>query len=421
MFLGLIEAGLSGRVLPFNASGSSVANASELSGTRTPERVVQLALKVVWYGAPLMLKEILIMLRHRSLLYLCGACVVASVVLLFPPAAFHAAQTSSSWHIIRELPLAGDGKFDYIAVDSAARRVYYPRTTHLQIIDTDTGKLIHDMPDMKGVHGMAIAPELNRGFSTGDDNSIPIFDLKTFQVLQTVTATGDGPDSIAYDPVTKRAFSSNGRGKNATAIDGVTGKVLGTVSFEGNPNFLLPDGKGNIFITVRGAGVSSIVEFDAKTLAITHSWPATPCVSPTGLALDRKHRRLFTSCQGNKGMTVMNADNGAVITTMLIGTRTDGLGFDPSSGTIIVTCAGDEPVGDGIINVFHEDAPDRYSVTATIHTHYGPLTNALDTKTHHFWAATTTKTDPPPPPTEARPRPFSRPDWSTSEALEIGQ
>jgi DNA-binding beta-propeller fold protein YncE len=360
------------------------------------------------------------MLRRTVGLF-CWVSVVAFALLLTSPAVFHAAPADSTWRIVRKLPLGTPGKFDYTAIDSVARRVYYPRTSHLLIIDLDSGKVIHDMPDMKGVHGMAIAPELNRGFSTGDDNSIPIFDLKTFQVIQTVTATGDGPDSIAYDPVTKRAFSSNGRGKNVTAIDGATGNIVGTVALDGNPNFLVVDGKGNVFITVRGTDASKIEVFDGKTLQVTHNWPATPCVSPTGLALDTAHHRIFTSCQGNKGMTVMNSDTGEVITTLPIGTRTDGAGFDPSTGTIIVTCAGDEPVGDGIINVFHEDSPDKYSTIGEIHTTYGVLTNALDTKTHHFWAATTTVTNPPPAPTEARPHPTSQPDWTTFVAIEIGQ
>ena len=198
---------------------------------------------------------------------------------------------ASGYHVIKTVPVPGDDGWDYVAVDSAARRVYISHGTHVVVMNADTYAIEGDIPDTPGVHGIAIASDLGRGFiSSGRANTATIFDLKTLKTIGTVK-TDANPDAITYDPVSKRVFTFNGRGKNTTAINAADGTVVGTLALGGKPEFAVADGKGSIF--VNNEDTSELIEFDAKNLTETHRWPLAPCKSPSALAMDGKSRRLF--------------------------------------------------------------------------------------------------------------------------------
>jgi DNA-binding beta-propeller fold protein YncE len=355
------------------------------------------------------------------------ACVAASWFLLLSPAAFHAAPGDSGYHVIRQISPGGDGGYDYITVDPDARRIYLPRGTHIQVLDEGTGKLIADISDLKGLHGVEFAPKFNRGFVTGNDPDAEIYllDLKALKVTSKLTPTdAKGSDSLEYDPASKRAFIKTAQTNTAQAVDAATGKIVGTVTFPGRPEGAVPDGKGSMFQDIYDK--SLIVEYDTKTLAIKNTWPSAPCEKGVPIAMDKGHRVLFIGCRGATRatdlMVVMNADNGKVVTTMPIGVWTDGIAFDPSSRDVFVTCRDDGENGkNGVINIFHEDAPDKYSKVADIKTVYGTRTIALDPKTHHIFTMGTEQTDPPPPPSASNPNPGPKQVFSSFVVVEIGK
>jgi hypothetical protein len=330
-------------------------------------------------------------------------CVVA-------PGAFPAPQ-AGSYHVIRRIPVGGDGGWDYLRVDSDTHRIYISRGTHMMVVDENSGKVIGDLPDTKGIHGIALAPELGKGFtSNGGDGSVTVFDLKTIKPLSTIKVTGENPDSIIYDPQSKRVFTFNGRSSNATAIDAVSGKVLGTVILNGKPEEPALDGRGNMFVNLEDK--SSILEFDVKTLAVKGTWPLAPCEGPSALAYDSAHHRLFAAC--DKILAVVDADSGKVVASPPIGGDPDGDGFDPGTGMAFASCR------EGLVSVLHQDAPDKYSAVGNITTQFGTRTMTLDPKTHHVFTVTADfKAAPPATPDNPRPRP--QPIDGSFVILEIGQ
>ncbi|HTA24272.1 MAG TPA: YncE family protein [Terriglobales bacterium] len=300
-----------------------------------------------------------------------------------------------NYHLINTYPLGGDGGWDYLALDSSARRVYISRATHVIVIDADSGKPVGDIPDTPGVHGIALAPELGRGFiSNGRENTVTIFDLKTLKAITKVKA-GENPDAILYDPATKRVFAFNGRSHDATAIDAVAGTVLGTIKLEGKPEFAVSDAKGEIFVNIEDK--SQIDAIDPAKLEVKASWPLAPCEEPSGLAIDRKNRRLFAGCD-NKMMAVVDADTGKVIATPPIGEGVDANAFDHGTGLAFASC------GEGVLTVVHEDSPAKFSVVGNVPTQPGARTMALDEKSHNVYFVTA-KFGPPPAPTEDNPHP----------------
>ncbi|HVS21502.1 MAG TPA: YncE family protein, partial [Pyrinomonadaceae bacterium] len=230
----------------------------------------------------------------------------------------------SGYHVAKKVTLGGEGGFDALTVDSKARRVYISRSTHVMVVDADTGAVVGDIPNTNGVHGIAIVEDLGKGFtSNGRDSTMTIFDLKTLKEIGRVTV-GKNPDAIIYDPASKRVFTMNGASQDTTAIDPKTGTVVGTVALGGRPEFAEADEKGRVFINLEDK--SEVVEFDAKKLAVLAHWSLGEGKEPTGIAIDRKHHRLFSSC-ANKLMVVMNADNGQIVASLPIGTGVDGAGF----------------------------------------------------------------------------------------------
>ena len=291
---------------------------------------------------------------------------------------------TTNYHLLQTFKPGGDGGWDYLTVDAQARRFYISRGTHIQVLDADSGKLVGDIPDTNGVHGIALAPKLERGFtSNGRDNSVTIVDLKTLKAIGTVSV-GNRPDCIIYDPATKRVFTFNGGSDDATAIDAAKGKVVRTVPLGGRPEFAVADGAGMIYDNIEDKG--EIVAIDSRTLTVKARWPLAPAESPSGLAMDTKNRRLFAVCDGGR-MVVLNADTGAIVATPAIGNGPDAAGFDPKT-QLAFSSNGQ----DGTLTILHEDTPDTYTVAQTVPTQPGARTMALDTKTHRVFLVAATPT-----------------------------
>jgi YVTN family beta-propeller protein len=321
-----------------------------------------------------------------SVVFVCVLVLLASLAL---------AAGSSGYHVAKKTVLGGDGGWDYLTVDAKARRVYISRSTHVMVVDADSAAVVGDIPGTNGVHGIAIASDMDKGFtSNGRDNNVTIFDTKTLKVLGTAP-TGKNPDAIIYDPASKRVFTLNGGSNDATAIDAKTGAVAGTVALGGRPEFAQADEKGHVFVNIEDK--SEIVQFDANKLTVENRWTLAPGDGPSGLAIDRKHRRLFSVCS-NKLMVVVNADTGAVVTTLPIGQGTDAAGFDPETGFAFSSN------GEGTLTVVHEDSADKYSVVDTVPTQVRARTMALDTKTHQVFSVTA-EFGTPPAATAQQPRP----------------
>jgi hypothetical protein len=282
----------------------------------------------------------------------------------------------SGYHVIKTIPISGEGGWDYITVDSDARRVYVSHATQVVVLDADSFAVVGSIPDTQGVHGIAIASDLGRGFtSNGRSNDVTIFDLKTLKTIGNVK-TDANPDAITYDPVSKRVFTFNGRGKNTTAINAADGTVAGTLALGGKPEFAAADGKGSIF--VNNEDTSELIQVDTQKVTETHRWPLAPCKSPSGLAMDLKNRRVFSVCD-EKVMSVVNADTGKVVATPAICDGPDATAFEPSTGTVFASC------GDGNLTVIHQDSPDKYTVVENVPTKRSARTMGLDLKTHNIF------------------------------------
>jgi DNA-binding beta-propeller fold protein YncE len=299
------------------------------------------------------------------------------------------------YHVIKTYKLGGDGGWDYLNLDSSSRRLYISRATHVMVIDADSGKAVGDIPDTPGVHGIALAPELGRGFiSNGREGTVTIFDIETLKPIAKVKA-GENPDAILYDPATRRVFAFNGRSQDATALDATSGTVLGTIKLEGKPEFAVSDGKGEIFVNIEDK--SQLDAIDPKKLEVKSRWPLAPCQEPSGLSMDQKNRRLFAGCD-NKMMAVVDADSGKVLATPAIGEGVDATAFDEGTGLAFASC------GEGVLTVVREESPAKFSVAENVKTQEGARTLALDDKTHQVFVVTA-KFGPPPAATADNPHP----------------
>lgn len=324
--------------------------------------------------------------------YLLSKCREVSIFILLVTCAFAA---DPGYHVIKTYKLGGEGGWDYLTMDSSSRRLYISRATHVIVIDADSGKPVGDIPDTPGVHGIALAPELGRGFvSNGREGTVTIFDIATLKPI-TKVKVGDNPDAILYDPSTKRVFTFNGKSHDSTAIDAAKGTVLSTVKLEGKPEFAVSDGKGEIFVNLEDK--SQLDAIDPNKLEVKSRWPLAPCQEPSGLAMDRKNRRLFVGCD-NKMMAVVDADSGKVLATPAIGGGVDATAFDEGTGLAFASC------GEGVLTVVREESPSKFSVAENVKTQEGARTLALDDKTHEVFVVTA-KFGPPPAPTTEQPHP----------------
>jgi len=321
---------------------------------------------------------------------------------LLSPALLFAAATG--FHITGEVKLGGEGGWDYATVDGAARRLYVSHATHVAVVDLDTSKVVGDIPDTPGVHGIAIAPELNRGFvSNGRSNNVTIFDLKTLKSISQ-SPTGENPDGIRYEPGSGRVFTFNGRSKNATAIDAKTGMVVATIALPGKPEFPVADGKGKVYVNIEDT--NEIVEIDAGKASVTKKYSLAPCDGPSGLAIDVKNRKLFSVCS-NRLMAISDPDSGKVVAMPAIGAGSDGAAFDPGPGYAFSSN------GDGTLTIVGQTA-GKWDVLENVATERGARTIALDEKTHKLYLPTA-KTAP----AQGNARPTFLPD--TFKVLVVGK
>lgn len=330
------------------------------------------------------------------------AFCLALVLLL---AAYAFAQSSGGYHVMNKFAVGGEGGWDYLTTDEPSHRLYVTRGTRVMVIDTETGKVVGEIPNTEGVHGVAVAPELNRGFaSCGRSGTVKVFDLKTFQSIADVKA-GRNPDAIIYDPKTKRVFAFNGGSQDATAIDAKTNAVVGTIALGGKPEFAVSDDAGKVFVNIEDK--SEIVAFDANKLTVLKRFSIAPGEEPSGLAIDRKHHRLFAGCS-NKLMVVADAESGKVVATLPIGSGVDAVAFDDERRLAFSSN------GEGTLTVIHEDAPAKFSVVENVPTQRSARTMALDERTHRVYlAAAEFGVAPRATPQNPRPRPPVAPNSFT--------
>ncbi len=270
------------------------------------------------------------------------------------------------------LPLLGFSQQTY-------RRLYVSHGTQVEVLDADSGAIVGKIPNTLGVHGIAVASELGRGFvSNGQSSTVTIFDPKTLNTIGQVP-TGKKPDAIIYDPATSRVFAFNGGSDSATVISAPDGKVVGTIDLGGAPEFAAADGKGSVFNNLEDK--SQVVKINSRNLAVEQRWPVAPCEAPSSMAMDRTKRRLFIGCR-SKVMAVVDADSGKVIVTLPIGDHVDATAFDSDSHLIF------NSNGEGTITVIHQDTPDKYTVVETVKTLPRAKTMALDPRTHQLFLST---------------------------------
>jgi YVTN family beta-propeller protein len=312
------------------------------------------------------------------------------------------------YKVVKHFALGGEGGWDALTVDSSARRVYVSRGTRVMVVDADTGKPVGEIPDTPGVHAVALAPKLNKGFiSAGRANNVVVFDLETLKSSGTVAA-GENPDLILYEPHTRRVFAFNGRSKNVTVIDAESQKVLTTIPLPGKPEFATFDGHGRVFVNIEDKGTVAVI--DASSMKVGKEMSMSPCEEPTGLAMDRKKGRLFAGCSGNKVMAVMEAGSGKLLASVPIGAGCDGTEFDASVGLAFAANG-----RDGTLTVVGETSPGKFEAVQTVTTQVSGRTLALDEKTHQLFIPVA-KLQPPAAPGQ---RPTMEP--GTFELLVVGR
>jgi YVTN family beta-propeller protein len=306
--------------------------------------------------------------REASLkkwLILC-ACVLVTIGATF---------AAAGYRLLRTIPVGGAGSWDYLTVDEIGQRLFVSHETQVEVIDLASNRVNGKITDTPGVHGIALAEDAGHGFiSNGQASTVVIFDLKTLAPISQVP-TGKKPDAIVYDPSTHRVFAMNGGSDSATVIDAVSGKVVGTIARGGGPEFAAADGLGNVFVNLEDQNAT--LRLDAREMTAKNRWPLAPCERPSSMAIDRAQHRLFIGCR-SKVMAVVDSDTGSVIVTLPIGEHVDASAFDPATGLIF------NSTGEGTVDVFHEDSPDKYTAVQRIPTHPGSKTMALNSKTHEL-------------------------------------
>ncbi len=317
------------------------------------------------------------------------------LLALAPLAAAQAAGTAH-YRITHQLPLPGDEGWDYLTFEQSRHRLFVAHGSRVLVVDTDKLAIAGEIPDTPGVHGIALAPDLGRGYvSAGRAGTVVVFDLKTLSRLKEIKVTGENPDAILYDPATHRVFTFNGRGRNATAIDARTDEVVGTVALDAKPEFAATDGKGRVYVNLEDKG--SLAALDPRGVSVRSVWPLEGCVEPSGLALDAVHGHLITVC-GNKVMAVVDAASGRMLGTAPIGAGVDAAAFDPGTGRAFASC------GAGVLTVVHIGSSGRPEVVESAATQRGARTMALDLEKHRVFLVTA-DFSPPPPATAAQPHP----------------
>jgi len=281
---------------------------------------------------------------------------------------------AADYSVVARYPIGGDNSsYDYLRVDPVARRIYVAHQKRFEVLDADSGKKIGEIAPAQRAHGVALSTETGHGFaSSGVDDVVTMFDLKTLATIKVIKSTGSNPDAIEYDPETKRIYAANHGSGGITVIDPATGDVVATIPVEGKLEGIVFDGRGQGYVNVEDK--SSVAVFDTHTFKAKAVWSSAPGEGGTGLGIDAAHHRIFSACANNK-VVVFNTDTGKVVATPASGEDPDGLVFDPKSGNIFTS----NP--DGTMTVIHEDSPDKYSAAQTVKTAVGCKTIALDEKT----------------------------------------
>jgi YVTN family beta-propeller protein len=314
------------------------------------------------------------------------------------------------YKIVQKINLQGDGGWDYLIADDASEMLYVSHGTMVNVVDLKTGESVATIFDVNGVHGIAVADELNKGFiSNGAGNNVTVFDTRDFKVIEKVQVTGENPDAILYEPYTRSIITWNGRSSNATVIDSKTNKVIQTIALAGKPEAAVSDGKGKVFVNIEDKNEVSVI--NVKTWKVEHSWSISPGEGPTGLALDNVNHRLFSAT--DKLMVILDAETGKVITTVPTGNGVDGAGFDPGLKRAYSSC------GEGLLTVVQEESPNTYKVLANVPTQPGARTIYVSSKTHRIYLSAA-EYGPAPEKTanNPRPRPAVKPGTFTVLVLE---
>jgi YVTN family beta-propeller protein len=303
------------------------------------------------------------------------------------------AAAQKSYKLADRVKLGGEGGWDYLVYDASANRLFITHSTHVMVVDASSLKQTGDITDLQGIHGVALAHDLGRGFITsGGDNMLAIFDLKTLKITDKVKV-GERPDAILYDASSKRVYTFNAKSQDSTVVDAKTGKVIRSVPLGGKPETGVADGKGNVYVNIEDR--SEIVRIDTKTLTVAEHYPMAGCDDPSALVFDAAHRRLFAGC-ASKIVAVVDPDGGKLVTTVDIGGGVDAGAFNPKTQEIFMSCG-----ADGVVTVIHEDSPDKYSVVQNVPTAKGARTMALDPESNTIYTVTA-QFDPTPPPAGQR-------------------
>jgi len=336
---------------------------------------------------------------------------ILSALLILAMASISFAQAPKTWYrIANKIHVEGDGGWDYLSFDEATSRLFISHGMVVQVLDVKDKSVVATIPDTKGVHGIALAKDLNKGFiSNGRDTSVTVFDLKTLQVLKRVKVTGNNPDAILYDPFTHRVFTFNGRSSNATVIDANTEKVIGTIPLPGKPEFSVSDGAGKIYVNLEDK--SQLCMINPTTLTVEKTWPVAPGEGPSGLAIDLTNHRLFAVC-GNKLMIVLDAESGEVVAKVEIGDRVDAVCFDPALQRVYTSN------GEGTMTVVQEENKNSFMVLENFPTQKGAKTIAINTKTHKLYLSAA-EYEAAPAATAENPRPKAPVKSNTFTILEI--
>jgi len=320
------------------------------------------------------------------------AIVGLAVVLASSVPVVGADNSTGPAKMLRQLPLGGDGRWDYLLVDPDTKRLYIARLIRFMVVNTESGELIGEIPDTPGAHGVALASDLGMGFtSNGQENRVSVFDLKTLQVKNKIE-TGKNPDAILYHAGTHTVFAFNGQSHNVTVIDAASERAIATIALSGKPEFAVADDHGNIYVNI--ADNNSMAVIDASQRKVKSTWPLGSCEEPTGLALDLESRTAFASC-GNKKLAVISLADGKVRQTVPIGDDCDAVAFDPKSGLVFASN------GEGTLTVIGKAQDGSYRVRQNLQTRPGSKTMALDTSTQHLYIPAARFTGPP----TAKPRP----------------
>lgn len=291
------------------------------------------------------------------------------------------AAAAPNFEVLQHWKLGGAGGWDYLTADSAKKRLFLSRSTHVDVVSLESGKLLGTIPNTEGIHGIALAPALNRGFtSNGRANTVTVFDLDTLKVIQEAKVSGRNPDAILYEPSGKHVFTFNGASKDVTVLDASSLAVIATIPVPDKPEFAAQDGRGQIFVNIE-SDPGQMVVIDTRKLTVKSTWPLPGCNSPSGLAMDSAHRRLFSVCDG-KVMAVTNAVSGKQAALVPIGEHPDAAAYDKKRGLAFSSN------GEGTLSVVHQDSPDRYTVVQTLPTQRGARTMTLDEATGKVYLVT---------------------------------